>query len=153
MAKIYCDMNIYNRIFDDQNQLRIRLETIAIDFLFAEVERGNHLLFWSFILADENRRNPYQQRRQSIEVMSNLCGDNKIYASEEIRGLANNIQWLSNARPKDALHIACADYAGCDYFITCDDKLIKTIQLNKKAIGLKVKVMNPVDFIRKEIKE
>ena len=42
MAKICCDMNIYNRSFDDHNQLRIRLETIAIDFLFAEVEHDSH---------------------------------------------------------------------------------------------------------------
>ena len=31
--KLYLDMNIYNRIFDDQNQIRIRFETMAIDII------------------------------------------------------------------------------------------------------------------------
>jgi hypothetical protein len=30
MKKIYLDMNIYNRPYDDQTQVRIKLETIAI---------------------------------------------------------------------------------------------------------------------------
>ncbi len=30
--RIYLDINIYNRPFDDQSQVRIRLETIAIFF-------------------------------------------------------------------------------------------------------------------------
>jgi len=29
--KLYLNMNIYNRIFDDKNQIRIRFETMAID--------------------------------------------------------------------------------------------------------------------------
>lgn len=28
--KIYLDMNVYNRIFDDQNQLKISFEAMAI---------------------------------------------------------------------------------------------------------------------------
>ncbi|MFZ3091880.1 MAG: PIN domain-containing protein [Nitrospirota bacterium] len=28
-------------------------------------------------------------------------------------------------KPRDALHIACALEAGADYFLTCDDKLIR----------------------------
>ena len=34
--KIYFDMNIYNRIFDDQTQMRIKFESMAIDILFDE---------------------------------------------------------------------------------------------------------------------
>ncbi|MBI4487633.1 MAG: hypothetical protein HY694_00985 [Deltaproteobacteria bacterium] len=33
-------MNVYNRCFDDQNQLRIRLETAAIEGIFALAEAG-----------------------------------------------------------------------------------------------------------------
>lgn len=32
--KLYLDMNAYNRIFDDQNQLRIRFEAMAIVLLW-----------------------------------------------------------------------------------------------------------------------
>ena len=59
---------------------------------------------------------------------------------------------VSKAKAKDALHIACAIEYGSKYFITCDDKLIKSlnstnIEWNKNSI----KVLNPIDFIRNEV--
>ncbi|MBI5191823.1 MAG: PIN domain-containing protein [Nitrospirae bacterium] len=45
-------------------------------------------------------------------------------------------------KPRDALHIACALEAGADYFLTCDDKLIK------KASPIRgLKILNPIRFI------
>lgn len=49
MPSLYLDMNIYNRAFDDQNQMRIRLETVAITMIFALVERGLFSAKWSFV--------------------------------------------------------------------------------------------------------
>jgi hypothetical protein len=43
-------MNIYNRCFDDQSQLRIRLETAAIEGIFEFAEAGVFELVWSFML-------------------------------------------------------------------------------------------------------
>jgi len=40
----------------------------------------------------------------------------------------------------DAAHIACAIYAGCDYFITTDDKILS-------LKDERIKVINPVDFV------
>lgn len=36
---IYLDMNIYNRVFNDQSQLRIKFETMAIDIIFELIEK------------------------------------------------------------------------------------------------------------------
>lgn len=41
----------------------------------------------------------------------------------------------------DALHVACAEAAGSDYFITCDKRLIN------RCLALTMKVLNPVDFV------
>ena len=54
---IYLDMNIYNRVFDDQTQLRIKFETMAINIIFELLEKNHHKLCWSFILEDENNKN------------------------------------------------------------------------------------------------
>jgi len=70
---IYFDMNIYNRIFDDQSQLRIRFESMAISILFELVEKGNYILAWSFILEYENNRNPFVDRRLHIKSVATLC--------------------------------------------------------------------------------
>lgn len=44
-------------------------------------------------------------------------------------------------KSKDALHIACAVFGQCKYFITTDLKI-----LNKKVDG--IRIINPLDFIR-----
>ena len=43
---------------------------------------------------------------------------------------------------KDAIHIACAIEANCDFFITTDDNL------EKKFKGNEITICNPVDFVR-----
>lgn len=57
-------------------------------------------------------------------------------------------------KEKDALHLASAVYGDCKYFITCDDKFIKTVERNKdrlKDIIKDIKLYNPIDFLRKEM--
>ena len=49
-----------------------------------------------------------------------------------------------NLKSKDALHIACALYAGCTYFLTTDDKI-----LNKNHLIDGIEVINPVQLINK----
>ncbi len=68
--------------------------------------------------------------------------------------MARTIVESSNAKDKDALHLASAIYGGCKYFITCDDKFIRTVERNRKAmediIG-KIRLYNPIDFLRREM--
>jgi len=47
----------------------------------------------------------------------------------------------SGLKEKDALHIACAVYANCDYFISTDDRILKyeTDLIN---------IIDPIDFIK-----
>ena len=40
----------------------------------------------------------------------------------------------------DALHGACAEQAGAEYFLTCDDRVIR------KYKG-EMKVINPIEFV------
>lgn len=151
--KLYFDMNIYNRIFDDQSQIRIRFESMAIDILFELIEKGNYKLVWSFILEYENNMNPFIERRLYIKSISTLCNET-IEPNNEIKIIAKNIVENSNAKDKDALHLASAIYNKCDYFITCDDRFIKTIEKNNDRLeGIigDIRLYNPVDFLRKEM--
>ena len=150
---IYLDMNIYNRFFDDQSQLRIKFETMAIDIIFELIEKEQYQLCWSFMLDDENNKNPFSYRRSAIKTISSICKIN-IEPNNEMLKTGKFIMTNSNTKPKDALHLACAIYFKCDYFITCDDKFIKTVIKNNvslEAIIGKIKLMNPIDFIRGEM--
>ncbi|WP_026894230.1 PIN domain-containing protein [Clostridiisalibacter paucivorans] len=151
--KIYFDMNIYNRVFDDQTQMRIRFESMAIDILFELVEKKKYELIWSFILEYENSRNPFIERKLNIISISTLCNE-VIKPNNKIKKMAKKIVMKSNTKDKDALHLASAVHGGCKYFITCDDKFIKTIERNRdnlKYMIKDIKLYNPIDFLRKEI--
>ncbi|MFA7533828.1 MAG: PIN domain-containing protein, partial [Tissierellaceae bacterium] len=149
----YFDMNIYNRVFDDQTQMRIRFESMAIDILFELVEKKKYELVWSFILEYENSRNPFIERKLNIKSISSLC-NKVIEPNDRIKEIAKDIVKKSNTKNKDALHLASAAYGGCKYFITCDDKLIKTVERNKDNLTdiiKNIQLYNPIDFLRKEM--
>ncbi|GHT04936.1 hypothetical protein AGMMS49525_11750 [Bacteroidia bacterium] len=136
--RIYLDNCCFNRPFDNQEQLKIRLETEAKLFIQQSVLLGTYELVWSYILEFENNQNPYADRRNAIrdwkDVATVFCVEN-----ESIIEFAENLSSLG-IKVKDALHIACAVDANADCFITTDKKLLNT---NVKEI----KIINPLMFI------
>lgn len=139
--KIYLDTNIYNRPFDDQAQVRIRLETIAIFAILQNIKNGEYSLLWSFMIDYENSLNPQYDIREEIKMLSSLA--NEIISPDKF--ILNKAKEFESAgiKPRDAIHLACALKGGAEYFLTCDDKLIK------KASELKInlRVINPLRFV------
>jgi predicted nucleic acid-binding protein len=100
-------------------------------------------LIWSFILDYENSLNPYEDVRMEIEMLSPFASEH-IYASEEIRLTSKRFE-QKGVKPRDALHIACALKGNADFFITCDDNIVKKCN----HIYININIINPIDFIRK----
>ena len=94
---------------------------------------------WSYILGFENAANPYGDRKTSIEGWRFIAVMD-VSSSSEIVHCANRIL-MKGIKKKDALHLACAITAKCQYFLTTDKKL-----LNKSVD--EIIIMNPLDFIR-----
>ena len=148
--RFYCDMNIYNRCFDDQTQLRIRLETAAIEGIFELAEGGALELIWSFMLDYENSLNPKEERKEWAELLSRLC-THRIVPSPRILALARRLVRSAKIKPRDALHVACAETARCDYFVTCDDDLVRAVRTRRRASKVRVMAINPVELIRRQV--
>ncbi len=142
--KIYLDNCCFNRPFDDQKQLRIKLETEAKLDIQEKIVQGKLELTWSYILDFENEANPFEQRKLAIKDWKvHACVDTDV--TKEILETAERFDRMG-VRSKDALHLACAVAMKCDYFLTTDDQLVK------KASGVtEIKVTDPVSFIREEI--
>ena len=141
MTKIYLDMNIYNWPFDDQVQVRIRLETIAIFSVLQRIKEGEFSLLWSFMIDYENSLNPYNDVRQEIEMASALANET-VVPDDFIIAKAREFETIG-IRPRDAIHLACALKGEAEYFLTCDNKLIK----KSSELGINLKIMNPLKFI------
>lgn len=138
--RIYLDNCSFNRPFDDQTQLKVKMETEAKLSIQSDILLGKFGLVWSYILEYENSENPYHERKDTIQRWKSVAGFD-CEANAEILELAVKIE-KSKIKPKDALHIACALFAKCKYFITTDEKI-----LNKNIKG--ITIINPIDFIRR----
>ena len=139
--RIYLDMNIYNRPFDDQSQVRIRLETIAIFSILQKIKNKELTLSWSFMIDYENSLNPYDDVRQEIEMAVSLASES-ITPDESVLTAATEFE-SKGIKPRDSMHLACALKGKAEYFLTCDDKLIK----KASALDMNIKIINPLRFI------
>jgi predicted nucleic acid-binding protein len=137
--KLYLDNCCFNRPFDDQSQLLVRLETEAKLFIQRQIKEGKIEIVWSAVLDFEIKRSPYKSRQEASDVFRHLAQiivsiDDELKHSSlvfQARGLA----WA------DALHIASAIKAECEYFITVDKRI-----LNKPIT--EVAVLNPIQFVQ-----
>lgn len=141
---VYLDYNCFQRGFDDPVQVRIQMEALACQEVFARAARTEITLAWSFMHEDETILCPFPARRQEAFRLATLCKV-RIAPVEAIRTLAHSLQAQSKLSAKDALHLACATQVGAVYFLTCDDGLIR----QAKRLKLPVTILNPVDYVRK----
>lgn len=140
---IYLDNCCFNRPFDDQKQLRIKLETEAKLDIQERILQKKAELAWSYILDFENDTNPFEQRRLAILGWKNLSSVD----TDETKEIVEKAERLRQMgiKSKDSLHLACAISMQCGYFLTTDDELIK------KTAGIKeIKVTDPISFIKEE---
>lgn len=136
--RLYLDNCTFNRPFDDQNQLKIKLETEAKLFIQHGILTGAYELVWSYILEFENNQNRFDDRRNSIYDWKNVA---KIFCVEndKIIEYAENLK-KRHIRTKDALHIACSVYSNSDFLITTDKQLYN-LKLND------IRIINPLTFL------
>lgn len=142
-VKIYLDNCCYNRPYDDQSYINVKIETEAKLFVQSAIKQGVYDLVWSSILDYENGANPFIERQISISKWRDIATE-FVFCTDDVIAIAKEIM-QKGIKNKDALHLACAIKANCDYFLTVDGKLLKTLVEG-------IKTTSPVDFVRLEEK-
>ena len=137
---IYLDNCCFNRPFDNQANIKIRLETESKLFIQDQIKAGNVRFVWSYMLEYENSVNPFPEKKDIIERWGQYASKS-VFPNENVSRIAKDL-YLQNIKAKDAIHIACAVDAGCDCFLTTDNEIIKKL-VNFKQI----KVINPIRFL------
>lgn len=138
--KIYLDNCCFNRPYDDQSTLRVRLETEVKLDIQNRIREGEFELIWSYILTFENAQNPHEERRAEIRLWSGLAKA-EILETPQILEKMRDLE-SKGLKSLDALHISCAIAGRCAYFITVDKGI-----LNKQDRIQGIKVINPIDFL------
>jgi len=140
-TKIYLDNCCFNRPFDDQEQPKVVIETLAKLYVQERVLKSELDLVWSYILKYENSRNIVEAKRMAIARWEKLSVE-FVGKSEPLVLLARDIE-KAGIKPLDALHIACAITAKCDYLLTVDGRMVK-------YRDDRIVICGPVDFINRE---
>jgi len=137
---VYLDNCCFNRPFDDQNFLKIRLETEAKLFVQSLIRAGQVSLVWSYVLDYENSANPCDERRLEIQRWKDLSAFQIEETPDVLEGMRDGI--AKGLGPLDALHVACAYEMDCDTFLTVDKGILK-----KAKCFSGIRIISPVNFI------
>lgn len=138
--RVYLDNCCYNRPFDDQGQLRVRLETEAKLEIQDQMRTGILEYAWSDILSSECLRGPSADRIFTMFPWEERATVN-VEITDDIIVDAERLMRLG-LKSADALHIACAVAADCDWFFTVDKGILKKIS----KVG-EMRVANPVEYL------
>ena len=138
--RIYLDTSTYNRLYDDQSQAKIYLETQAVLIIMNLIETNKIESVNSSVLEYENRQNPFPIIQKSIKQYLNKT---TLFQpiNEIIRQRAKQLE-IEGIKPIDALHVASFESSKSDYFITCDKRLLNRCKI------LNIQAINPIDFIQ-----
>ena len=119
----------------------MRLEAEAVLSILEMAEAGELEIIGSDIIDDELSQMPANERREKVELFLALASS-QVALTLAIEQRAIELQkW--NIAPLDALHLASAESARADYFLTTDDDLLR----RAKRAGLKVKIENPAKWL------
>jgi predicted nucleic acid-binding protein len=138
--RVYLDNCCFNRPFDDQSSLTIRLETEAKLSIQEQIRVKKLALGWSYILDYENQANPFLERRFEIQEWKALADSFTLETPDILVSMKQIMRY--GLKALDALHIACAIALKCDYFLTVDKGILK------KAFHISnIVILSPIDFV------
>ena len=145
MPRVYFDACCLNRPFDDQTQDRIRLESEAVLLIMSRFQdESDSIWVGSDVLRYEADQIPDSERHRRVAALLGFAEESQV-ARTETAARAQVLQGLG-FKAVDALHIACAEQAGCDDLLTTDDRMLGAARRNSDQ--LHVRVRNPIDWVR-----
>ena len=144
--RVYLDLCCLKRPFDDQSQPRVHLESEAV----LTVLSASNPQF-EFVHAPahdlENKYNPLPRR--AARVQNWLDAQPMPELSEQTLAVRTSELIQLGFRNFDALHVASAEDAHAEVFVTCDDRLLAVAARHQAA--LHVRVLDLLAFAREVV--
>jgi predicted nucleic acid-binding protein len=144
MKKLYLDVCTLCRPFDNQNLMRIRLETDAYYLILNAIQKKKYELVTSPMHFKEVESIKDIQEKIQIIHLLDVYGEEPSFDNATARKRADELIRLKFGIA-DGVHLAFAEQSA-DCLITCDDKFLK----RSKKTATKIEVINPIEFCIKE---
>jgi predicted nucleic acid-binding protein len=138
-VKLYLDNSFLNRLFDDPLISLNKVEGEVLLWVIDLIQQKKATLIHSPFVENENFTNPFPDRKSFVAGVMRLATE---YQEIDENTEARAVTLMTEMRmdPVDALHLAAAEAAQVDYFITCDYAVIKRYQGD-------IRVVSPLSFI------
>lgn len=147
--KIYLDTCCLSRLDDIATSVRIQREAEAVETILNYCSTGQWLWFGSEVLTFEVDNTPNPSKRFKVKLrLSHLYQTVIVGSTENSRGLqleTLGFKWF------DALHLACAESANVDVFLTTDDGILA--RAKRFGSQLQVRIANPYQWLQEMIKD
>lgn len=147
--KIYLDTCCLSRPDDIATSTRIQREAEAVETILNYCSTRQWLWFGSAVLAFEVNNTQNQPKRDQIQSHLSYIYQNVIINLAET-SKAKYFESLG-FKPADALHLACAESANVDVFLTTDDGILKRAE--RFGSQLQVRVANPYEWLQEVTKD
>ena len=139
--RIYFDSCCLNRPFDDLTDNTVRMECEAILSIIDICGVGDWSYFSSDVLLDEIIETADNDRREKVLLLYHSASEH-VGFTEAIFSRAKELErW--GIKSFDALHVASAEAAGADVFLTTDRRLVNA----SKRASTYIPVRNPLIWI------
>lgn len=146
--KIYLDACCLNRPFDDQRQPRIRLEAEAISLILQKLHQSEWEWVGSEVLVYELGQTVDVERRKRLLLLAGQSHQ-VVEITEKILKQAEKLE-ASGFDSYDAIHLASAEQANVDVFLTTADNIQKAANRNKEVFSFII--TNPVRWLEEVLK-
>jgi hypothetical protein len=147
--RLYLDACCYNRPFDDQSQDRVHLEAEAVSAILRRAQAGNWHLVGSDVLHLEVAQLLDEVRRERVLQLVPSLGRCILTTLKEEQRAVELV--ACGIKPLDALHVACAEAAAADVFLSTDDRLLRA--LSREQAAVKLRVANPLCWLEEQVDE
>jgi len=152
IERVYLDTNVYCRPFDDQSDRRIHAESDAFIEIADTALRGKIIVVSSDYVKFEIEKIADPLKRKDVRGFERTLASVNISSTKRIIALARRFSAECRLNPLDALHVSSACLGKADWFLTCDNEILRNGHcIEKLAVeeGYKLKVRNPINYLEK----
>lgn len=140
--RVYVDTCVWHRPFDGRSDQRVVLEADALITLLDKIQSNEVMLVSSEVLEFEVLRGNWQDERVIIEEGLALAAV-VVPLDEAIRRRASEFGAVG-VSAMDSLHLACAEVGAADFFVTCDNRLLRR---SSRCSDLRTRVIGPLAML------
>jgi predicted nucleic acid-binding protein len=141
--RIYLDVCCLNRPFDEQNQLRIRLETEVILAILEQCEVNRWKLISSSALIAEIAQIKDVEKQKQVKIALSIA-QIRVLEGHPLQNRTLELVKLGFSF-YDAAHIASAEKARADVLLSTDDRLVR--KAKRLSSKITVKADNPLNWL------